>query len=369
MILNYFNLFSNCIPIKGYNRSLILDLQRNKSFPIPNSMFDVIAFLKSKNSLEKTISHFGVENKILIEEYLDFLNVNELGFFQTLDEFDLFLDLNKNFTTPNHISNIVIELSDIIIQHFDLIVSNFTNIITSNIQLIGYEKLNLDVFFEILKKLKNCDFKSVELVLKFSEELVENINKLEEALIDITRIIIHSVPEKFNDKINFQTLEVIFTKSNIDGFKFCGSVKMNDFNTNQLKVLESINHNSCLHKKISIDKDGYIRNCPSMPQHFGNIKDTTLEEALNHPDFKKYWNITKDQIEVCKDCEFRHICTDCRAYTERTRFEDDIDLSKPLKCGYNPYTNEWAEWSTNPLKQKAIEYYGMQELIKKEENE
>ena len=101
-----------------------------------------------------------------------------------------------------------------------------------------------------------------------------------------------------------------------------------------------------------------------MAQSFGNIKDTTLEEALNHPDFKKYWNVTKDQIEVCKDCEFRHICTDCRAYTERTHFNGDIDLSKPLKCGYNPYTNEWAEWSTNPLKQKAIEYYGMQELVK-----
>jgi SPASM domain peptide maturase of grasp-with-spasm system len=99
-----------------------------------------------------------------------------------------------------------------------------------------------------------------------------------------------------------------------------------------------------------------------MSQSFGNIKDTTLEEALSHPDFKKYWNITKDQIEVCKDCEFRHICTDCRAYIE----EPENQYSKPLKCGYNPYTNKWEEWSTNPLKQKAIEYYGMQELVKKD---
>lgn len=34
-------------------------------------------------------------------------------------------------------------------------------------------------------------------------------------------------------------------------------------------------------------------------------------------------------------------------------------LSKPLKCGYNPYTGEWSDWSTNPLKQKAIEFYGI----------
>jgi hypothetical protein len=37
--------------------------------------------------------------------------------------------------------------------------------------------------------------------------------------------------------------------------------------------------------------------------------------------------------------------------------------SKPLKCGYNPYTCEWEEWSTNPLKQKAIDYYGMREVL------
>ena len=89
-----------------------------------------------------------------------------------------------------------------------------------------------------------------------------------------------------------------------------------------------------------------------MPESYGNIKDTTLEEALNKPGFKKYWTVTKDDIEICKDCEFRHVCTDCRAYTERTKFKDGIDLSKPLKCGYNPYTGRWANWSTNPLKNK-----------------
>ncbi|MCU7617403.1 hypothetical protein NZ698_09350 [Chryseobacterium sp. PBS4-4] len=110
----------------------------------------------------------------------------------------------------------------------------------------------------------------------------------------------------------------------------------------------------------------YIRNYPSMPQSFGNIKDTTLEDELCHKDFKKYWNLTKDKIEVCKDCEFRYICKDCRAYTERTHEDNEgLDISKPLKCGYDPYTGEWEEWSTNPLKEKAIKYYGMQELVKK----
>jgi SPASM domain peptide maturase of grasp-with-spasm system len=93
-----------------------------------------------------------------------------------------------------------------------------------------------------------------------------------------------------------------------------------------------------------------------MSLSFGNIKDIMLEKALNHENFKKYWNITKDQIAVCKDCEFRHICTDCRAYIE----EPNDMYSKPLKCGYDPYSNKWSEWSTNPLKRKGIKFYGME---------
>ncbi len=124
---------------------------------------------------------------------------------------------------------------------------------------------------------------------------------------------------------------------------------------------EAHHYNTCLNRKISIDAEGNIRNCPSMPQSFGNIKDTTLEEPLNHPDFKKYRNHKKDDIEVCRDCEFRYICTDCRAYLE----DPHNEYSKPLKCGYDPYTGEWSEWRTNPLKQAAIQYYGMEDLVKR----
>ena len=99
-----------------------------------------------------------------------------------------------------------------------------------------------------------------------------------------------------------------------------------------------------------------------MAKSYGNIKDTSLIDVANSPEFQEVWHIKKDMIHVCKDCEFRHVCTDCRAYVEDP---DDI-LSKPLKCGHNPYTGEWSEWSTNPLKQKAITYYGMEELVKKE---
>ena len=29
-------------------------------------------------------------------------------------------------------------------------------------------------------------------------------------------------------------------------------------------------------------------------------------------------------------------------------------------CIYDPYANVWEDWSTNPLKQQAIAYYGLE---------
>ena len=74
-----------------------------------------------------------------------------------------------------------------------------------------------------------------------------------------------------------------------------------------------------------------------MINDFGNIKNTTLSEAIHKKDFKKLWNITKDQIEECKDCEYRYVCTDCRVF-----IKDNANIySKPSKCNYNPYKSVW----------------------------
>jgi hypothetical protein len=74
--------------------------------------------------------------------------------------------------------------------------------------------------------------------------------------------------------------------------------------------------------------------------------------------FKQVGNIIKDQVEVCKDCEFRYVCTDCRAFLEKP---EDI-YSKPLKCGYNPFTTIWEDWRQSPLKRNIHEYYNRKPL-------
>lgn len=150
-----------------------------------------------------------------------------------------------------------------------------------------------------------------------------------------------------------------FCEQKIKDNSHCGSINQKYFKVNLDVVSESMTSNTCLNKKISVDIKGNIKNCPSMTKSYGNIETNSIISVLDNSEFKNLWNVRKDDIKTCQRCEFRYICTDYRAYVEDP---EDI-LSKPLKCGYTPYTGEWSEWSSNPLKQKAIVFYEMREMV------
>jgi SPASM domain peptide maturase of grasp-with-spasm system len=95
--------------------------------------------------------------------------------------------------------------------------------------------------------------------------------------------------------------------------------------------------NNCLNKKVCIDRKGYIKNCLSMKDNYGHIENTLIAEVIQKEDFQKMWQIKKDNIEVCKNCEFRYMCLDCRVYTS----DKNNLFSKPQKCTYDPYTTTW----------------------------
>lgn len=356
--------FANCITIKGANRSLICDLQRHDISLIPNDLFEILNKYQGK-SIDEIKSNYDNVHHETIDQYFNFLFEKEYIF---LDNYPKdFPPLKNQWFHYSKITNAIIEL-DNYIDNFENIIGQLIKLSCEYIEIRLYNRINLDSLKDLLNFLKKSKLNISGVELLVNELIDFNEYELQRLILDYPRLLKFTICSSKEDrlirnKFNNQS-SILLTKQNINSSKNCGVINKNYFTVNMTSYMESVNHNSCLNRKISIDVNGDIKNCPSMPESYGNIKDTTLEEAINKPGFKKYWNITKDDIEVCRDCEFRYICTDCRAYTERTKFSDEgLDLSKPLKCGYNPYTNEWAEWSTNPLKEKAIEYYGMKEII------
>ncbi len=350
-------LASDCILVKGFARVALCDLQYQKIYFLSHKLSDKLINYDSGGSFtELNETELRIIDELIANDCIvDIDNKDQLFFPQ----------LSLEFNVPSYLANFILDISYKSKYKLKGILDELELLLCRHIELRFFDFFDIKILEYLINWLENSIIESVDIYAPYSTTYtyIEHILKLKKNNSRLRWFFIHTTPENFV-KPKLPT-HIQFTTECITDSSHCGVVNHFYFANNIAHFTEAQLHNTCLNRKIAIDVDGNIKNCPSMPYSYGNIKDTTLKEALEHPDFKKYWYIHKDQIEICKDCEFRYICTDCRAYLE----DPDNLYSKPLKCGYNPYTCEWEEWSTNPLKQKAIEYYGMQELVKQEPEE
>lgn len=356
--MKYFSLLPSTIITKGKNKACFIDTEKSRFFTTPLYLSSIFNGKKTFNK-EKLINSLPEKLASKIQEFLCFLSSEGFGVTSTHKIKFKYYD-HLNIDIPFLLKDIIVDADS---EASCITKLNAINITPKHMQIRLFFNPTKNNLKKIIEFCVEKGFINIEIILNH----IPKFNNYE-ALLHKNNIIARIVVMNHSENTVKLKSRLITVKEKLKSIKQDGLVSKKLFMPNIFTVKLNQNYNGYLFKKLSIDLNGDIRNCPSMPESYGNIKDTTLEEAIGKLGFKKYWNITKDDIEVCRDCEFRYICIDCRAYTERTTFnEEGLDLSKPLKCGYNPYTNEWAEWSTNPLKQKAIKYYGMEELVKKNE--
>jgi SPASM domain peptide maturase of grasp-with-spasm system len=346
--MNYLQayLLSTTTCVKGYSHAVLINSEVNRCFRFENSFLDSIRF--SYGVRNKPISDDESFNKFMIESSFCF-NADNTNYFgsaepslahEFLESGDVIIQINENHKIFDYLK---VFLMQSVSYGFDVV------------QLQIFDEASLQKVTELISKFRDRTTSFELFISGISQESawLEVFN----TFFGISQLAFFSADKNHFEKLPYNRM-LLKTTSKMANIQ-CGKILPKNF----VPTFEFMNfsriQNSCLSHKISIDAQGNIKNCPSMAQSFGNIKDTTLQEALDHPDFKKYWNVTKDQVQVCKDCEFRYICTDCRAYLENP---EDM-YSKPLKCGYDPYTGVWEEWSTNPLKQRAIDYYDMRHIL------
>ncbi len=362
-----YKLYADIVPVKGYSRSILFDVTKNKYWYIPGALYEIL----TKEIVFEDLNALYPDDPGILKEYKNFLQKNDLIFEIAPDEINAFPPIDMKWHTPSVITNMIIDVD---------YETSFASLSKINVEIgkLGVEAILFRCFSETklreLKKYITClsedasnRVRDIQLETSIpeksnSEKTIADLKKLAKLPI-VSRVTIYTLNERLlTAPVEDSKIQVL--EKSIKGPENCGVIQGNLDSVNLEIISESRHHNSCLNCKLSIDRSGNIKNCPSMEQDFGNLENTRLEESLHHKDFRRYWNLTKDSIEGCKDCEFRYVCTDCRAYTERTDTNKaGLDISKPLKCGYDPYTGEWEEWSTHPLKQKAIQHYGMEEYI------
>lgn len=357
----YLLLHSNIVVVNGASRSIICDLQNELLCIIPNSFATFIGF-SNKRALKEIYDAYPKSEKSTIKEYIKWLEARGfIVWMQQKDTLDYFPEMKMEWESPFLFSNIIVDTySDNLF--WNRIIEEIELNLIPFLQIRFLNSVDIDSLVNFLNPTQTGPLKGIELIIPYDTWFTpESINKILQNNIRIYQVVIYNSHTStfYQESPNSCPVGIIYTEENISE-RNCGLIEPLQFRANKHLYTEGISHNTCLNRKISVAPDGNIKNCPSMKQTFGNIKDTSFEEVMSQKGLKRFWNITKDKISICKVCEFRRVCTDCRAYLQNP---DDV-YSKPLKCGYDPYTNKWEEWSTNPLSKTGIEYYGMQDLVK-----
>jgi SPASM domain peptide maturase of grasp-with-spasm system len=336
---NYFLLFSNCIPVKGAQRSVICDLQRSRYKLIPNMLYEALLDLQIK-SIKEVI----YDSKTNIEEglnsYLNLLVEDDWG--MLTKEPKRFPKLNLEWDSPMKITNAIIDISHSSDYSIKDTFSQLEELGCEAVQIRCFDKFTLDTLNIIHDSTIISSITFIELLIPFSSspDLNSRIQELLRINMRFKSIVFHSSPKNDIESIELGQTHLSFINhltAVIDSNEHCGMVDKSLFTVNIPSFTEAIHFNSCLNRKISICENGEIKNCPSMVKSFGNIKNVKLIDVLIDKNFSESWTINKDQIEICKDCEFRYICTDCRAFLVDSKNK----FSKPVKCKYDPYTASW----------------------------
>lgn len=343
----HFKLFADCIPVRGAVSSAIYDLGRHRIVLFPTAYFDIIKTLDGKSlNFILTLYHANPSAEEKITAVVDYLVKSEVASFVANPA--LYPALATTFSRSSVIHNAIIDVNAIW-HDFPKIFSQLDQLGCEFIQIRVFSpNYSIEQIFNLVDLAANTTIRGVEFLLHHNGECDPGkLTHFVESHPLVTDLVVHSSPAASEWAVDSPEVKAVglgtgrkvrFSIEKVESVSACGKIRKESINAPTVSVFtETLSRNGCLNKKISIDSNGQIKNCPSFCQSYGSIREIELSSVLKDDHFRMPWNIAKDQIEVCKDCQFRYACTDCRAYV----INSSDPFSKPKNCGYDPYLDVW----------------------------
>lgn len=342
-------LSSSCKITQGKYRSVIIDFDRDKLYYIQNQFAEIlkaneghsVCQIESELDDSESIKNFHV--------FLDFLLKNEIVFLAY--SASCYPRRNEQIKeTPSILDNLIIEVDKHYwnVEYEKCVMRSIADCNVADIQLRLFNGLDNDRISHILKGVEKSGAKYIELICSYKHipkidyaiDLLKNIPLLSKIIVFENEKNMHL---QITNECSSATLtfgEIYLSTQTYCPNEMCGIINKHTLDFSGVDAY-NLHHkyNGCLYKKAAISSSGEIKNCPSFSKSWGNIKSQRLCEIAAMPLFQELWNIDKDKISVCKDCELRYCCSDCRAHRI-----NHMDLySKPAKCFYNIKSGKWQE--------------------------
>ena len=323
---NWF-IYPNKLLINGYTRSAIYDISQGKINFIPNELFRVI---KKNSDIPNEYIHYLIKEKIIYSS-----------------KKKLFSELSNEWKSPSLISNTIFSITNKNLNHLDDFSEILDDLLCKNLQLRIDSNISCEQIENLLAQFNESSLLRIELVffkrsVKFE---IDQLRKFCELNPRVLKIVIEDIAYSIEYLDTKKVISVTYCEFK-DDFILLQEPNFTLYNESQL-------NNTYYNRKLYIGKNGEIKNASECNEEIGfinNIKHSKeLKKIINNPIFKRYWTVQKDAVDICKDCEFRHMCIDSRlpfARQEGSWYHQE-------ECNYNPYISKW-KWEEGYQDLKAI---------------
>jgi SPASM domain peptide maturase of grasp-with-spasm system len=328
-----FKLFQCCIPVKGIKNGIIIDFQRKIIHKVPNPVIDILEEYLKKNIYE-LFKDYNSSSEIL-KLYIRYFLENELIILS--NEIDSYPAINDEFFQPVILDSMFLEI-DTVTFHLENFLRLELNKLGLNYLKIILRNNDISNVHKILSALEVSKIKAIVLYLEYSEDI---LLQLESTVINDPRVL-NVVFFNFNHQIDKLVFSEKFIFEELPIEEILYENKIRDLNSFVLDIdlyHEALNFNLMFNKSVFIDLFGNIKRHKEDINNYGNIQKNEIDKIVNKEDFKLFWKISKDQIEICKDCEFRYICPDNRIPYKSNLKALNYDLKST--CNYDPYEGKW----------------------------
>lgn len=319
----YFKLYQDCFLVKGKTRSLLYDLTKNCVYNVP---LDYIMLL------EDLYNGILVEDKLLENEFILNLLENDIIFKTSIP--NNFPPINTNYTDSHIVESLIINWNNVISGKIsrDILIKLHDFICKSNIEYLFVIVDNqLDVLYKLLDILKDSPVRCIEVcissILEYeAKTIISKFNRIKRVYVAncnfdiIEQIYSDSYIIYTSESINFDGVSPVITKNNLL--------------PNRLNFIESQSSNLFYNKKLFFNENFILSLFPNSKDNFF-FNDISNEEIISRIKLGyELWKVRKDNITICKDCEYRYMCND-------PRHEYKVDPSGLFifnyPCSFDPY--------------------------------
>lgn len=370
----YFRLNPESLLTVGENGSTICDVFTNKIYHLNKYETDLIVHAENNNSVdnqenlyfilekeclgkfyEKIHYILKVRNRSYLQENIDFTFKRVYLELTNICNYDCDYCASKNYNRSlgcmgcNSFNENGDYLSD---EEFIKIIDVISKLGCDELYLTGGDlNLNIDLLELIINHAKE-KIKDIFIIQSYKHDYNNFLSLLD----DNVHMILQIDLDKFNpDLISDNIIYIVLTPENkknlfynkiarlqdkkiLPDFLTKGDEINSNLNKNYHFDFDSFFHNlefhPCLGKSLFISSKGNIYPCPMFRIYkLANTKNKDFLTVLKEIKFDivSIWKNNLDYIDRCKNCEFRYLCSDCRALEEKL----SKSSNNKLLCEFN----------------------------------